>query len=90
MQNVMDAAIELSIEGMTCGGCANAVTRALAKVPGVTAVTVDRPGGRGRVEGNADARDLIAAVEQAGFGARLAQGTAAESGHGHGACGCGH
>lgn len=90
MQSVMNAAIELSIEGMTCGGCANSVTRALTKVPGASAVVVDRASGHARVEGNAAARDLIAAVEQAGFGARLMRDTPKENGHGHGGCGCGH
>ncbi len=29
----------ISVTGMTCGGCEQAVTRALGRVPGVTAVT---------------------------------------------------
>ena len=73
MQNLVDAAIALSVEGMSCAGCAKAVTRALSQVSGVTAVAVDLDAGRARVEGNVSRQSLIAAVEQAGFGARPAQ-----------------
>lgn len=73
MQKQIDEAIRLSIEGMTCAGCAKAVTRALSQVPGVTAVTVDFDVGRARVEGTVRTETLIAAVERAGFGARSAK-----------------
>ena len=72
MQRMMDTRTELSIGGMTCGGCANAVTRGLAGVPGVASVTVDRVSGHARVDGSADTPTLIAAVEQAGLDARPA------------------
>ncbi|MGC8469528.1 MAG: heavy-metal-associated domain-containing protein, partial [Acetobacteraceae bacterium] len=32
--------IDLAITGMTCDGCANALTRALSRVEGVTRVAV--------------------------------------------------
>ena len=56
----------LSITGMTCDGCANAVRRALSRVAGV-----DLARGRGVVAGVARPEDLIAAVKAAGFGAEL-------------------
>ncbi len=62
MQNLVDDEIELSIEGMTCSGCVKAVTRALAQVSGVTAVTVDLGTGRARVGGHASPQILVAAV----------------------------
>ena len=44
--------IELEVTGMTCGHCEMAVRKALAKVPGVTAVVkVDRTVNRAAVEG---------------------------------------
>lgn len=65
--------IDLKIEGMTCGHCAAAVSRALAAVPGVTRVVeVDAARGSARVEGAADTRALIAAVEEEGYSARPA------------------
>jgi copper chaperone CopZ len=70
MQRQSDAAIRLSIEGMTCMGCAKAVTRALSQVAGVTAVAVDFDAGQAQVEGAVNPQDLLAAVERAGFGAR--------------------
>ncbi len=62
----------LAIEGMTCGGCVRAVTRALSAVPGVTGVDVDLEQARAMVRGTAPAAALAAAVERAGFGAQAA------------------
>lgn len=73
MPNVVNEAIELSVEGMTCSGCAKAVTQALSQVSGVTAVTVDLETARARVEGHATPQILVAAVALAGFAARPAQ-----------------
>ena len=73
MPNQIDESVQLSIEGMTCSGCVNAVTRALSKVPGVTDVAVDLDAGQARIRGRVDAQTLVAAIEQAGFGARPAQ-----------------
>jgi copper chaperone CopZ len=72
MADHIDGSIQLSIEGMTCSGCVKAVTRALSKVPGVLEVAVDLDAGRARIIGQATAQTLVAAVEQAGFGARAA------------------
>ena len=77
MPNQIDKSVQLSIEGMTCSGCVNAVTRALSKVPGVTDVAVDLDAGQARIRGRVDPQTLVAAIEQAGFGARPAQGAEA-------------
>ena len=63
---------ELKITGMTCEGCVNAVQRTLSRVPGVTEVQVDLAAGRARVQGEAAAAQLIAAVEKAGYEAASA------------------
>ena len=57
----------LPVEGMTCGGCASSVTRALEKVPGVTDVQVDLDAKRATVQGEADRAALVDAIEGAGF-----------------------
>lgn len=64
--------IVLAISGMTCGGCAGAVSRALSGVSGVVEVRVDLAGGRATVTGTARAQELIQAVADAGFGGELA------------------
>ncbi|HUA23234.1 MAG TPA: heavy metal-associated domain-containing protein [Steroidobacteraceae bacterium] len=64
--------VVLAIGGMTCGGCAGAVTRALSAVPGVVEARVDLAGGRATVTGTAPAADLIRAVQAAGFDGGLA------------------
>ncbi|VXC50531.1 copper transporter [Pseudomonas sp. 8AS] len=64
--------IELSLGGMTCASCAGRIERALGKVAGVRAVSVNLASERARVEllqGTAVA-SLIAAVEAAGYSAR--------------------
>ena len=64
--------IDLAITGMTCDGCANALTRALSRVDGVTRVAVDFAAGRAHVAGSANTDRLVAAVEKAGYGATRA------------------
>jgi copper chaperone len=61
----------LVIEGMTCGHCVQAVSRALAKVAGVTRVgEVSLERGEAVVEGSATAESLVEAVREAGYEAR--------------------
>ena len=65
--------IDLEIGGMICGGCVRSVRRVVEAVPGVKAANVDLEKAQARIEGEAlDAATLIAAVEDAGFDARLA------------------
>ncbi len=66
---------DLPISGMTCASCAGRVERALNKVPGVKAVSVNLANERAHIEtnGEPDSTALIAAVAKAGYGATLAQ-----------------
>ena len=64
--------VVLAVSGMTCGGCASAVARALSSVPGVVEARVDLAGGRVTVTGNARAEDLLLAVQDAGFAGGVA------------------
>lgn len=65
--------IQLKIDGMHCGGCMNAVRRALTTVPSVSSVTVDLGAGSASVEAGAgiDPAKLLSAVEEAGYDARI-------------------
>lgn len=68
----MASTIELSIEGMTCDHCVNAVTGALKEVPGVKAAQVDLESKSASVEGEqVDVQALIAAVEEEGYEAAV-------------------
>lgn len=64
------------IDGMTCEGCAAAVSESLRSVSGVTAVTVDFQSGRAYVQHPAcrqlPKEAVLAAIEQAGFKGSLA------------------
>lgn len=65
--NERTGTIVLTVSGMTCGGCANAVARVLARVPGVSEARVDLASGRASVSGTAPVEELIRAIETAGY-----------------------
>jgi copper chaperone len=64
----------LKIEGMTCGGCVRSVEKALGQVAGVTTTHVDLLQGQAVVEADngVDPSALVAAIEDAGYDARIA------------------
>lgn len=55
------------VNGMTCGGCAKHVEKALRKVAGVQAASVDVAKGVAVVEGSAPLETLTASVAEAGY-----------------------
>lgn len=55
------------VQGMTCGGCAKHVEKALRTVPGVAGVTVDVAKGTVSVEGTSSFESLAASVGAAGY-----------------------
>jgi Cu+-exporting ATPase len=63
------AALSLPIEGMTCASCVARVERALAKVPGVAAASVNLATERAEVQLDApvSAQSLADAVQRAGY-----------------------
>ncbi|MEX3527356.1 MAG: heavy metal translocating P-type ATPase [Burkholderia sp.] len=73
-------AVALRVTGMTCGGCARRVEKALAAVPGVAQAKVDLAATRAEVEfaadAEADAQALVAAVAAAGYQAERIEGDA--------------
>jgi copper chaperone len=63
--------IQLSITGMTCGGCVNSVQNVLAALPGVQSVNVTLNPGQADVvydTARITPDELIQAVVDAGFG----------------------
>ena len=69
------ANVRFLITGMTCGHCQAKVEKALTGVSGVYSAVVDLQDGEAAVDFDDDAlttAQLIGAVEQAGYGARLA------------------
>ena len=64
----MPTQYDLPIAGMTCASCAGRVEKALTKVPGVTAVSVNLATEQARVEAPADSLPaLVEAVTHAGY-----------------------
>ncbi|MBS1229962.1 MAG: copper-translocating P-type ATPase [Proteobacteria bacterium] len=72
--SVPQQSVELAIEGMSCAACSTRIEKVLSRLPGVDAA-VNLAAERARIRytpGVADAALLIAAVEKAGFKARVA------------------
>ncbi|MDS0478179.1 MULTISPECIES: heavy-metal-associated domain-containing protein [Halobacteriales] len=57
----------ITVEGMTCGHCEQTVEDALREVSGVTDATADREAEQASVDGDADIKALVKAVEDAGY-----------------------
>ena len=72
---------QYTVTGMSCAACSARVEKAVSKVPGVTGCSVSLLTNSMGVEGTAAAADIIAAVENAGYGAapKGAEGTASAS-----------
>lgn len=62
---------QYTVTGMTCAACQSHVEKAVAKVPGVSSVAVALLTNSMAVDGTASNEEIIRAVENAGYGARL-------------------
>ena len=80
--------IELRVEGMTCGHCVSAVTRAVKAVDPEANVEVDLGTGKVRVAGRSSAEALGKAIAEAGYPAAPAGEQAAAAAVRKGGC-CG-
>ena len=60
---------QYNVTGMSCAACSARVEKAVAKVPGVESVAVSLLTNSMGVEGTADSKNIIKAVEAAGYGA---------------------
>ena len=59
--------LKLKVAGMTCGGCANSVQRAVvAAAPGAK-VSVDLKSGEVAIDGTAAKQAIVTAIEDAGY-----------------------
>ena len=64
----------MRVEGMTCDGCAAAVTRAVQRVDPGAVVRVDRPAGRVAIRSGAQALVIADALTRAGYTATAMTG----------------
>lgn len=55
------------VKGMTCQSCVNAVTHVVQRAAPEAKVAVDLHSGFVRVEGTPDERQVVDAIEEAGF-----------------------
>jgi copper chaperone len=59
--------MELTVQGMTCEGCANAVRRSVGRAAPDARIEVDLAHGRVTVDGKADRAAVVTAIEKAGY-----------------------
>lgn len=62
---------QYTVTGMSCAACSSRVEKAVSKVPGVSVCSVSLLTNSMGVEGDASPQTVIAAVEEAGYGASL-------------------
>lgn len=79
--------VDMRVDGMSCASCVRHVSAALSPIAGVAEVSVDLVAGRVRVIGDADAQALMAALQDAGYPARVE--ASGQSPEGSKARGCG-
>jgi copper chaperone len=68
--NQEDIMLKFKVEGMTCGHCAQTVTKAVEALPAVERAVVDLKAGEVAVEGNADEGAVRQAIADAGYDVR--------------------
>lgn len=59
--------LDFQVDGMTCGGCARAITNAVKSVDAAANVQVDLAAKRVTVQSTADATKIQSAIEEAGY-----------------------
>ena len=59
--------IELTVSGMSCGGCAASLQKALLGQPAVTTATIDFTSSKAIIESELSKAELIALIEAQGF-----------------------
>ncbi|MBA0286334.1 heavy-metal-associated domain-containing protein [Stenotrophomonas maltophilia] len=64
--------MEFHVEGMTCGGCARSVTKAIERVDPQASVQADPASRRVQVQTSASEAQIVAALTDAGFPPRTA------------------
>lgn len=62
----------IAVHGMSCEHCENTVEEAIESVSGVTGVRVDHETDSATIDGTAETHALIAAIEDAGYDAEVA------------------
>lgn len=64
--------LRFKVEGMSCGHCVAAVTRALQALDPAAQVEVDLAGGEVRVQTQRDAEQVLQAIREEGYAAEPA------------------
>ena len=61
--------MQFNVSGMTCGHCAQAITKAIGRVDPQATVKVDVAGGKVTLDSTASADQIVQAIQVEGYGA---------------------
>ena len=61
----------ITVRGMSCSGCEEAVEEALERLPGVISASADHGTDSVEIEGDEDPSAIVAAVDEAGYEASM-------------------
>lgn len=73
--HVPSSELDLNIEGMTCAACSARIEKVVGRLPGIETIAVNLASEKGHVKfvpGLLQESDIIAAIEKAGYGAKVA------------------
>ena len=74
METGMNDIKQYDVTGMSCSACSARVEKAVSKVEGVTSCSVNLLTNSLIVEGEVENKDIIKAIKDAGYGARIKGG----------------
>ena len=57
----------IKVNGMSCGHCVSAITKALAELDKTAIVQIDKASQTVRFDGDADQEEVVLAIQEAGY-----------------------
>jgi copper chaperone len=57
----------IKVNGMSCGHCVSAITKALAELDKTAKVQIDKASQTVRFDGDADQEEVVLAIQEAGY-----------------------
>lgn len=59
--------IVIKVNGMSCGHCVSAITKALAELDKMAKIQIDKASQTVRFDGDADQEEVVLAIQEAGY-----------------------
>ena len=59
--------LKMKVNGMSCGHCDSAITKALAELDKTAKIQIDKASQTVRFDGDADQEEVVLAIQEAGY-----------------------